>query len=78
MGYSQSLRIVYDFIQDEVHYYRTKAGDPIGKEISSPVVGRDKIVSVEVINFNKFVYAADATYTSKTVEKQSDMVFWIS
>lgn len=75
MGYSQSLRIVYDFIQDDVHYFKTKPGDPIGKEIRSPVVGRNKMVIVEVINFNKFVYAADATYTSRMVEKQSDMGF---
>jgi hypothetical protein len=74
-AYSQSLRIVYDFIQDDVRYYKTKPGDGIGKEISSPVVGRNKIVTVEVINFNKFVYAADAIYTSKVVEKQSDMGF---
>lgn len=74
-SYSQSLRIVYDFIQDEVRYYRTKPGDHIGKEISSPVVGRNKLVTLEVVNFNKFVYAADATYKSKVVEKQSDMGF---
>lgn len=74
-GYSQSLRIVYDFIQDEVHYFKTKPGDPIGKEIASPVVGRNNLVIVEVVNFNKFVYAADATYTSRVVEKQSDMGF---
>ncbi|MFT7592244.1 MAG: hypothetical protein ACI9UJ_002174, partial [bacterium] len=74
-GYAQSLRIVYDFIQDEVRYYKTKPGDRIGKEIGSPVVGRNKLVTIEVINFNKFVYAADAMYTSKTVEKQSDMGF---
>ena len=73
--YAQSLRIEYDFIQDEVRYYRTKPGDRIGKEISSPVVGRNKLVTVEVVNFNKFVYAADVTYTSRTVEKQSDMGF---
>ena len=72
---SQSLRIVYDFIQDEVHYFKTKPGDPIGKEIGSPVVGRNKLVTVEVVNFNKFVYAADATNTSRIVEKQSDMGF---
>lgn len=72
---AQSLRIVYDFIQDEVSYYRTKPGDPIGKPIGSPVVGRNKIVTVEVVNFNKFVYAANATYTSKVVEQQSDMGF---
>ena len=72
---AQSLRIVYDFIQDEVRYYKTKPGDAFGKEISSPVVGRNKLVTVEVVNFNKFVYAADATYKSKLVEKQSDMGF---
>ena len=72
---AQSLRIVYDFIQDEVRYYKIKPGDAVGKEISSPVVGRNKLVTVEVINFNKFVYAADATYKSKMVEKQSDMGF---
>jgi hypothetical protein len=70
---AQSLRIVYDFIQDDIRYYKTQPGDPIGKEIASPIVGRNKLVTVEVVNFNKFVYAANATYTSKVVESQSDM-----
>lgn len=70
---AQSLRIVYDFIQDDIHYYRTKPGDPIGKEISSPIVGRNKMVTVEVKNFNNFVYTANATYVSKKVEEGSDM-----
>ncbi|MBO6516137.1 MAG: hypothetical protein JJ975_06275 [Bacteroidia bacterium] len=72
---AQSLRIVYDFIQDDIKYYRTKPGDAIGKEIGSPIVGRNKLVTVEVVNFNKFVYAANATYTSKVVESQSDIGF---
>lgn len=72
---AQSLHIVYDFIKDDVKYYRTKPGDMSRKEISSPVVGRNKLVTVEVINFNKFVYAAGATYESKVVEKQTDMGF---
>lgn len=72
---AQSLKIVYDFIQDDVKYYRIKPGDSEGKEISSPIVGRNKLVTVEVVNFNKFVYAANATYTSKVVESQSDIGF---
>jgi hypothetical protein len=70
---AQSLRIVYDFIKDDVTYYRTKPGDKKGKEISSPIVGRNKMVQVEVVNFNKFVYTASSTFTSQKVEEQSDM-----
>ncbi len=72
---AQSLRIVYDFIQDDIRYYRTKPGNATGKEIGSPIVGRNKVITVEVVNFNKFVYAANATYTSKIVESQSDIGF---
>ncbi len=72
---AQSLRIVYDFIKDDITYYRTKPGDKIGKEISSPIVGRNKMVQVEVVNFNKFVYTANSTFTSKQVAEQSDMSF---
>lgn len=80
LGYSQtlqaqSLRIVYDFIKDDVTYYRTSPGDKIGKEISSPIVGRNKMVQVEVTNFNKFVYAGNAQYTSKLIASQTDMSF---
>lgn len=70
---AQSLRIVYDFIKDDVTYFRTKPGDKIGKEISSPVVGRNKIVHVEVVNFNKFVYTANSTFTSKLIAEESEM-----
>jgi len=72
---AQSLRIVYDFLQDEIHYYKTTPNDKKGKPNSTPVVGRNQIITVEVVNFNKFVFAADATYTSKVVEKQSEMGF---
>lgn len=72
---AQSLRIQYDFIKDEVRFFKTSPGDKVGKEISSPIVGRNKMVQVEVINFNKFVYAANSTYTSKTVTETSDKNF---
>ncbi len=71
----QSLHIIYDFLKDDITFYRTKPGEAERKEIASPVVGRNKLVTVEVVNFNKFVYAADATYVSKVVETQSDMGF---
>ncbi|MBI1307865.1 MAG: hypothetical protein GC181_14775 [Bacteroidetes bacterium] len=70
---AQSLRIEYDFIKDKVRYYRTSPGDDKGKEILSPVVGRNKMITVEVVNFNNFVYTAQANYSSSKVETQSDM-----
>ncbi|MDB2467170.1 hypothetical protein N9W53_00430 [bacterium] len=72
---AQSLRIVYHFLQDEIHCYKTTPNDKKGKPISTPVVGRNQIITVEVVNFNKFVFAADETYTSKVVEMQSEMCF---
>lgn len=73
---AQSLRIVYDLTKDEVTFYRTKPSDKEGKPISQAVVGRNKMVKLEVINFNKFVYAADAQFVSNEVESSSGVDFF--
>ncbi|MCB9262298.1 MAG: hypothetical protein H6607_07985 [Flavobacteriales bacterium] len=72
---SQSLKIVYDFGNDQFRYYHIKPGELQGKEIGSPIVGRNKLITVEVVNFNKFVYVANAEYTSTSFSTQNDQSF---
>lgn len=73
---AQSLRIVYDLTKDEVEFYRKKPSDTEGKLISQAIVGRNKMVKLEVINFNKFVYAANATFVSSEVETSDGVDFF--
>ncbi len=70
---AQSLRIVYDFNKDEITYYKTKPGDKKGEEISQPIVGRNKLLKLEVTNFNKFVYAANCEFASSKTEESSNV-----
>lgn len=68
---AQSLKIVYDFNKDDVRFYRVTPGKA-DVEISQATVGRNKMVKVEVVNFNKFVYAASCEFeTSKSDETSS-------
>ncbi|MCB9245288.1 MAG: hypothetical protein H6606_02560 [Flavobacteriales bacterium] len=69
---AQSLRIVYDFNKDDVRFYRV-VPEKDDVEISQPVVGRNKMVKVEVVNFNKFVYAANCQFEAST-SKESNTV----
>lgn len=73
---AQSLKIVYDFNKDELRYYKMGLGDKVDKEISQAIVGRNKNVQIEVINFNKFVYSANCVYEDSKVEETSSTGFF--
>jgi hypothetical protein len=72
--HAQNLLIRYDFLKDEYTFYRVKPGKP-PELIEKPVVGRNNTVKVEIVNFNKFVYAAKCTFEAGESDESSQVNF---
>jgi hypothetical protein len=67
-AFGQKLIIQYDYIKDDYAFY-SESTKGIRKKIAKPVVGRNHVVKVEVVNFNPFLYRATANFDMKsTVE----------
>jgi len=71
---AQNLLIRYDFLKDDYTFYRVKPGKP-PELIEKPVVGRNNTVKVEIVNFNKFVYAAKCTFEAGESDESSQVNF---
>lgn len=71
---AQNLLIRYDFLKDDYTFYRVKPGKT-PELIEKPVVGRNNTVKVEIVNFNKFVYAAKCTFESGESNESSQVNF---
>lgn len=71
---AQNLLIKYDFLKDDYTFYKVKPGKP-PELIAKPVVGRNNTVKLEVVNFNKFVYAAKCTFEAGESEESSQVNF---
>lgn len=74
MASAQNLLIKYDFLKDDYTFYKIKPGKP-PELIAKPVVGRNNTVKVEVVNFNKFVFAAKCTFEAGESEESSQVNF---
>lgn len=72
--HAQNLLIRYDFLKDDYTFYRVKPGKP-PELIEKPVVGRNNTVKVEIVNFNKFVYAAKCTFEAGESDESSQVNF---
>jgi len=70
----QGLKVRYDFNTDMFKFYQTKPGKP-DKLVSYPVLGKNELIHLEVINFNKFVYSANCTFTSAVESDESNISF---
>ena len=71
---AQNLLIKYDFLKDDYTFYKVKPGKP-PEQIAKPVVGRNHTVKIEVVNFNKFVYAAKCTFEAGESQESSQVNF---
>lgn len=71
---AQSLKIVYDFNTDNFTFYRVKAGKP-DEVLSYPVLRKNEMIHLEVVNFNKFVYSANCSFSSEDYVEDSDVSF---
>jgi hypothetical protein len=71
---AQNLLIRYDFLKDDYTFYRVKPGKP-PELIEKPVVGRNNTVKVEIVNFNKFVYAAKCNFEAGESDESSQVNF---
>ncbi len=74
MTNAQNLLIRYDFLKDDYTFFTAKPGKPL-EQIAKPVVGRNNTVKIEVVNFNKFVYAAKCTFEAGESEESSQVNF---
>jgi len=72
--HAQNLLIRYDFLKDDYTFYRVKPGKP-PELIEKPVVGRNNTVKVEIVNFNKFVFAAKCTFEAGESDESSQVNF---
>jgi hypothetical protein len=72
--HAQNLLIRYDFLKDDYTFYRVKPGKP-PELIEKPVVGRNNTVKVEIVNFNKFVYAAKCNFEAGESDESSQVNF---
>lgn len=71
---AQNLLIRYDFLKDDYTFYKVVPGKQ-PKQIDKPVVGRNNTVKLEVVNFNKFVYAGECSFTSGASDEGSTINF---
>jgi hypothetical protein len=71
---AQNLLIKYDFLKDDYTFYKVRPGKP-PEQIAKPIVGRNNTVKVEVVNFNKFVYAAKCTFEAGESAENSQVNF---